>query len=136
MRKILVSVILYGALVWPVSAQEGDGTAIRTTIQNQMEAFRAEDAEAAFAFASPMIKGYFGTPERFGQMVRGGYPMIWAPSTVEYLGLRREQGRLLQRVLVRDAENAIFLFDYDMVATPDGWQINGVYPVAEGGAGA
>jgi hypothetical protein len=37
---------------------------------------------------------------------------------------------------VRDADGSIFLFDYEMVAMPDGWRINGVFPVRDSGVGA
>ncbi len=114
-----------------------DPGAIQTVIQGQMDAFVAKDANQAFSFASPMIKGMFGSPENFGSMVSGAYPMIWSPASVKYLGMRKAGAMLLQRVLVTDASGKSFLFDYDMVEVPpDGWKINGVYPVPDEGAGA
>ncbi len=94
-----------------------------------MEAFRAGDPAAAFAFASPMIKRMFGTPETFGSMVQSGYPMIWAPGEVRFLGASRGPGGIEQRLAVTDRQGGIHFFDYDMIETPDGWQINGVRPV-------
>ncbi|MFM2355317.1 MAG: hypothetical protein RLZZ528_1053, partial [Pseudomonadota bacterium] len=90
--------------VAPLRAEEAANTEIQGVIQSQIEAFLAKDEGLAFSFATPMIKGMFGSPAVFGDMVRRGYPMIWAPSDVEYLGLRAEGGRTLQRVLVRDAD--------------------------------
>lgn len=75
-------------------AQEGDGAAsgreaaIRGVIGSQLDAFEADDVDRAFGFASNGIRGMFGTPERFGQMVREGYPMVWRPGEVRYLELR------------------------------------------------
>ena len=34
-----------------------------------------------------MIQGMFGTPARFGLMVRNGYPMVWRPAEVEFLSV-------------------------------------------------
>ncbi|MFM2356250.1 MAG: hypothetical protein RLZZ528_1986, partial [Pseudomonadota bacterium] len=34
------------------------------------------------------------------------------------------------------ADGSIFLFDYEMVAMPEGWRINGVFPVSDSGVGA
>ncbi len=121
----------------PAQGDEVSETAIRGVIQGQMEAFIAKDAGRAFAFASPMIQGMFGSPDNFGSMVSGGYPMIWSPAAVKYLGLRQAGGMLMQRIMVTDASGKTFLFDYDMVEVPDaGWKINGVYPVPDQGAGA
>ena len=38
-------------------------------------AFKAVDFAQAFTYA-PNIKGMFGTADRFGMMVRNGYPMV------------------------------------------------------------
>ena len=46
---------------------------------------------AAFDYASPTIRGIFGSPDRFGAMVQQGYPMVYRPSEVRYLE-RREFG--------------------------------------------
>lgn len=136
MRRVLLAVAVVAGLAGAGVAQDAEAPAIQGVIQNQMDAFLKENSAEAFNFASPMIQGIFGSPGNFGAMVRNSYPMIWKPSSVQYLGLRKENGLLLQRVLVKDASGAIFLFDYEMVPQPDGWRINGVFPVREGGAGA
>ena len=78
MIRVLLLILALGL---PAQAQSDD---IEAVIGAQLEAFAADDFAKAFTFASPMIKGMFGTPERFGQMVRGGYPMVWRPSRVEF----------------------------------------------------
>ena len=50
-----------------------DRVAIETTISAQMDAFRRDDGEAAFAFAAPGIRARFGDAETFMTMVRSGY---------------------------------------------------------------
>lgn len=119
-----------------VTAEEPGGSAIEGVIQSQIDAFLAQDPVTAFGYASPMIQGMFGTAENFGRMVQTGYPMIWKPSGVRYLGARTENGMTLQRVLVTDPSGATFLFDYEMVQLPEGWRINGVFPVRDTGVGA
>lgn len=111
------------------SAMADDGSDIRSVIGDQIAAFAADDLTRAFDFASPMIQRMFRDPETFGRMVASGYPMIWRPEAVRYLDLHEENGRLLQRMGFRDAEGQFHLFDYEMIAGPDGWRINGVYPV-------
>ena len=99
---------------------------IENTIQSQVEAFLANDPTTAFSFASPGIKRLFGTPERFGVMVKNGYPMVWAPAEVKFLELRSQGPLLLQKVLFVDANGAPHVLEYSMLETADGWQIDGV----------
>jgi Domain of unknown function (DUF4864) len=111
------------AVASSASAQEEP---IRQTIQSQMEAFLADDFEAAFGFASPGIKSLFGTPENFGAMVTQGYPMVHRSSDVQMLELREVAGELWQKVMVTDQAGRTHLLDYQMIETPEGWQINAV----------
>lgn len=100
--------------------------AIEQTIQSQVDAFLAEDATTAFTYASPNIKRLFGTPERFGSMVKNGYPMVWNPSEVKFLELRRQGPFLFQKVLFIDQNGAPHVLEYNMLETDAGWQIDGV----------
>lgn len=134
MRRMMLTGLLLATLVG--GARADDRTVIEGVIQNQVDAFLAGDTARAFSYASPMIRGIFGTPDNFGRMVETGYPMIWKPASVQYLGVRTEGGRTLERVLFKGAEGAIGLFDYEMMQGPDGWVINGVYPVAGPTTGA
>lgn len=135
MRAVLLVIALITAGLGAARAEDAAGEQIRGVIQSQIDAFLAEDAATAFTFASPTIKGIFMSPENFRRMVETGYPMIWKPSAVEFLGLREENGMTFQRVKVTDGAGAAFLFDYEMVALPEGWRINGVFPVRDSGVG-
>ncbi|TVP73227.1 MAG: DUF4864 domain-containing protein [Rhodobacteraceae bacterium] len=123
MRHILLSCLLALALAAPAKAQQDP---IQQVISDQIAAFLADDLEAAFGHASPAIKGLFGTPERFGQMVQGGYPMVYRPSEVIMLDQSRENGQAEQRVMLRDAAGRLHVLAYAMIETSQGWQINGV----------
>lgn len=133
MRGPAFAFLLSLCLTLPAAAQEGP---IQSTILNQIEAFRADDFATAFTFASPTIKGIFGTAENFGTMVRNGYPMVHRPAEVKMLDLREVAGALWQRVMITDAQGQTHLLDYQMVETADGWQINGVQLLRSGGVGA
>lgn len=136
MTRALLSLILITFTALAAPAQEARVPAIETTIQNQFDAFLQDDVTTAFSFASPSIKGIFGSPERFGQMVQQGYPMVWRPADVKYLELRNVAGNLWQRVMVTDQSGAVHMLDYQMVQTPEGWQINGVQLLPQAGVGA
>lgn len=136
MRHIFAALAISLGLSAPIGAQETADAAIQSTIQNQIAAFQADDFAQAFSYASPTIKGLFGTSQNFGAMVQRGYPMVYRPAAVRMLGLRRVDGRLWQRVMVTDQAGATHMLDYQMVETPDGWQINAVQLLPQSGVGA
>ncbi|WP_299287300.1 DUF4864 domain-containing protein [uncultured Tateyamaria sp.] len=123
MRKWMMGAALAMSMAGIAVAQ---GTEIEAVIGSQIEAFEADDFAGAFAFASPSIQGIFRTPENFGRMVTQGYPMVWRPAEVTYLGLRQENGAYWQTVRIVDGDGAVHLLDYRMLETEDGWKINGV----------
>lgn len=123
MIRMILAVVLAFHLAGPARAQTDD---VQGVIGAQIEAFQRDDFATAFTFASPMIRGVFGTPERFGRMVRQGFPMVWRPADVQYLEQSERGGLTYQKVLIQDAAGAYFALEYEMLATPEGWQINGV----------
>ena len=125
MRRLLFALLV--ALTPALAlAQVMHNPAIESVIRRQIEAFQADDFSTAFNFASPGIKGIFQTPERFGRMVVDGYPMVWRPSDMRFMELRHEDGRLFQKVMLRDADGRVHSLDYEMIEGGDGWQINSV----------
>ena len=123
MQLKLYAVLTAALLALPVQAQEAP---IQSTIQSQLDAFQSDDYARAFTFASPMIKGMFGTPDNFGTMVQQGYPMVARHGAVQMLELRTVAGNLWQRVMITDTMGRTHLLDYQMIETTDGWQINAV----------
>ena len=79
---------------------DGERTAIRRVIEQQMEAFRRHDAKAAFAHAAPAIQEMFGTPETFMLMVRREYPPIYQPRSFTFGELEIIGGEFTQNVTV------------------------------------
>lgn len=123
MRAFLTALALIFGLVGAAQAQSDD---IEATIGAQLDAFKADDFDAAFTYASPNIQRLFQTPDNFGRMVRGGYPMVWRPAEVTFLDLAETGGFLFQRVQIRDGAGRLHLLEYQMIETEEGWKINGV----------
>ncbi|MEM8579972.1 MAG: DUF4864 domain-containing protein [Pseudomonadota bacterium] len=123
-RLLLALSIVLAASV--AQADEAAAPDIQATIGAQLEAFRADDFARAFTYASPMIQSMFGTSERFGVMVRNGYPMVWRPAEVQYLDLEDRGGSLYQNVLIRDMQGGRHVLEYQMIRNQAGWRINGV----------
>ncbi len=138
MRMVLSTVVFLMAMTLSLKAETAlpREPGIETTIQSQIDAFLADDFATAFTFASPNIQGLFGSPDRFGAMVRQGYPMVWRPSDVQFLELRETNGRLLQKVMVRDAGGTFHVLEYQMIEADGRWRINGVQLLRAPGVGA
>ncbi|MBE1283574.1 MAG: DUF4864 domain-containing protein [Rhodobacteraceae bacterium] len=133
MRAVLLSLVFVWSMLGAAQAQNAE---IESVIGDQIEAFKVDDFDQAFTYASPSIQGIFGSPERFGQMVRNGYPMVWRPDEVRFLELREVAGNLWQRVMITDAEGQVHLLDYQMISLGNAWKINGVQFVKQPGTNA
>lgn len=137
MRRIFLGLGLAAMMAVPAVAGGPPDPGIPSVIQRQFDAFRSDDVATAFSYASPTIRGLFGTPESFGAMVRYGYPMVLHPADVRFLDQTVIEGAIWQRVMVRDAAGRVHFLSYQMQPTPEGgWQINGVrlLEVSETGA--
>jgi hypothetical protein len=122
LRAALAALMLAAA---PAAAD--DAAEIRAVIQRQLDAFGADDWAAAFEHASPGIQGIFRTPEGFGRMVRGGYPMVWRPCRVEVGPLEQGPNGPVQIMRFRDADGADYVAAYSMTLVDGRWRIDGVH---------
>jgi hypothetical protein len=123
--RLLLVLLLFAAGLGPAGAGERE-TAIRGVISAQIEAFRADDAGTAFAFASPAIQNLFRTPAAFIAMVRRGYVQVYRPRSFTFLPLETDaEGRLLQPVLVQGPDGDLVRAVYEMVEIEGRWRING-----------
>ena len=105
---------------------DADRTAIRQTIRSQIEAFKADDADLAFSFATPMIQSRFGNASRFVAMVKRGYLPVYRPRQIEFTDLLDVRGKPTQRLVVVGPDNDVFSAYYLMEQQTDGsWRISG-----------
>ncbi|WP_170386045.1 DUF4864 domain-containing protein [Ruegeria atlantica] len=123
MNRLLLALSLSVGLASDAFAQSAE---IEANISAQIQAFKADDFDTAFTFASPNIQRLFQTPENFGVMVKRGYPMVWRPADIRFLELREVAGALWQKVMITDGAGRVHILDYQMVALENGWKINGV----------
>ena len=129
MFRRFVALLLLAIAPAPAMAQApADRAAIERVIRDQMAAFAADDAAAAFAFAAPSIQAIFGTPENFLAMVRSGYAPVYRPRAVAFAELGLHEGMLVQRVLVTGPDGIAEAAHYVMERQPDGrWRIAGCF---------
>ena len=103
-----------------------DAHAVRAVIEAQLDAFQRDDAQAAFALASPGIRETFGDPETFMAMVRSGYAVVYRPRSVRFDTPVMVAGQVLQPVRLWDAEGQGWMALYPMQRQPDGsWRTDG-----------
>ncbi len=125
----LLALILAAAV--PVAAQDlssADRSAIRDVIRYQVDAFRRDDGPSAFGLASPAIRGMFGTPDVFMNMVRQGYQPVYRPRTFDFREIVTRDGAIMQKVHVVGPDGRPVIANYPMVKQPDGtWRIDGCF---------
>ena len=132
----LLTVFVLFSLAAPVVAQSqaltaADHTAIQTVIEQQLAAFRQDDAAGAFAFASPAIQAKFGTPEGFLHMVQTAYQPVYRPRHVVFKELQILDGVPTQSVLLVGPDGVPVMAFYIMQKLPDEvWKIAGCYLTA------
>lgn len=132
-RRSVVVALLLGLAAAPASAlaQVADPAskdAIEKTISGQIDAFARDDATTAFSFAAPSIQRQFGSPDRFMMMVMRGYPMVYRPSSVQFLqSSPNGTDSIMQAVQISDSRGKVWIALYNMRMIGDGdWRIAGV----------
>lgn len=99
--------------------------AIQGVITGQIDAFRHDDAPAAFGFASPDVHTKFGTAEVFMDIVRRGYQPVYRPSSVTYGSASVEGEHIVQRVEVVGPDGRAYQALYYMIQGTDGmWRVD------------
>lgn len=121
---LLAVAALHASAQGVIPAEEA--RAVRAVIEAQLAAFRRDDAEGAFALATPGIRASFGTAANFIDMVRSSYGVVYRPSSVQFEAPVIVEGELVQPVRLTDAEGRAWIALYPMQKQPDGsWKTNG-----------
>ncbi|MGQ0509589.1 MAG: DUF4864 domain-containing protein [Betaproteobacteria bacterium] len=103
-----------------------DARAVREVIEQQLDAFRKDDAEGAFALATPGIRASFGTAANFMDMVRTSYAVVYRPRSVQFEAPVLVDGEVVQPVRMTDADGRAWIALYPMQKQADGsWKTNG-----------
>jgi hypothetical protein len=123
---LLLAVALLAHAVSAPAQADPDVEAAGRVVLQQLEAFRRDDFDGAFGFASSQIRQLFDRL-RFEAMVRNGYPEIArSVSALIAGGERRDGGLVYLLVRVRGANGQRVEAVYEMVLEHDAWRINGV----------
>ncbi|MDW5443437.1 DUF4864 domain-containing protein [Polaromonas sp. SM01] len=134
----LARLLVLAAWVWAglVSANAASLTAaeeqgVRETVQGQLAAFAADDANKAFSYATPHVRETMGNAASFLALVRKAYPMVYRPASVAFLKPESRDGQVIQRVQVLDAGGASWLAIYGLERHGNAWRISGCVVVED-----
>lgn len=99
----------------------------RSIIRNQISAFLNDDADAAYSFASPAIRGKFPDKTVFFDMVRRGYQPVYRPGNFAFGRSKVLGDEVIQEVLISAPDGKDWTAVYQLTKQPDGsYKINGV----------
>ena len=119
--------VLSGALHAKDAPPEADVAGVQAVISGQMEAFKRDDGEAAFAYAAPGIKSIFASPEIFMEMVRQQYAPVYRPQFVEFLKPFAIGDHFVQPLILTGENGVTVLARYSLRRQSSGdWRIIGV----------
>lgn len=102
-----------------------DVGAMQRVIDAQLDAFARDDAQGAFAFASPGIQARFGTAETFAQMVREQYAAVYRATSRMFLRPVVEEGTVIFPVQLSDRDGRVWVALYTMRHGASGWKVAG-----------
>lgn len=126
---VLAFVASFAVVLGPADARSEEA-AIRSVIESQIEAFRADDGPRAYSYAAPGIKDMFRDDTRFMAMVRQGYRPVYRPRDYTFGALRDTPHGPVQEVFVVDEAGVSWVALYSLEQQPDGsWKISGCHLV-------
>jgi hypothetical protein len=127
--RALVLLLAFGGVALadqPANVSASDRDAIQSVIAAQIEAFRHDDADAAFADAAPNIQSRFGSAERFLGAVQQLYKPVYRPRSFSFGALVTDEDELIQKVEIVGPDGVHQTARYSMVKLPDGtWHTGG-----------
>lgn len=123
----------------PVLAQdtEADPSAWQATVSGQIEAFRLENAEAAFYFAGAPFHTSFPSAEAFyAAIVGSGYGPIGESSSHSFGSYTvRADDTVLQEVKLVGRDQSLYGAVYQLTEESEGWRVLGVQLIKQPGIG-
>jgi len=124
---------LLGTAPGAAAQADTDSLAIQHVIEAQWQAFLDDDAEKAFALASPSVRDTFVTADNFMTTVRNDYPMVYRHAASQFLDEEMHPGFSFQLVKLSATDGEVWLVVYQMQKQEDGgWKIGGVVAVPRG----
>ncbi len=111
----------------PAIARQAGSLEARAIIQRQLDAFKQNDADSAFALASPGLRETYANPHNFMESVRSGETPFFTRRMIEYHDFVAAGDVAAQSVVLVDDDSYVWTVVYKLSRQPDGsWLIDGV----------
>ena len=127
-RKMRLAILFVCLSLFAVPTRAGETAQpeARALIEQQLDAFARDDAEGAYALATPGIKAIFTDSETFMAMVRQGYAPVYRHRSVEFGTFVEDGDKIEQSLTIVDEDNNVWNAIYYLERQPDGtWRTNG-----------
>jgi hypothetical protein len=118
MRTLLLLVAVLVSFALPVRAD--DVANAQSVIRAQEEAFRRDDATAAYSYAAPGIRQIFPQADIFMSMVQHAYTPVYRHKSFEFGEAQTAGGQIAQRVHIVDDNGEAWEALYTLEVQPDG----------------
>lgn len=127
MRTVLSLLALLVTTTGALALDETDHKAARATIERQIEAFKKNDPDTAYAQAAPIIRNMFSSPETFIAMVEKGYKPVLRPRSYNFDAVQDAgDDEIAQGVQLQDEDGTDWIALYMLQKQSDGaWRITG-----------
>ncbi|MEZ4316373.1 MAG: DUF4864 domain-containing protein [Myxococcota bacterium] len=103
-----------------IAALEQQRGPIESMVRDQIEAFRRDDAAAAWKPVAPGLKRQLGTADRFLEMVREGYAPVYRPQRYSFGRMLYFDGGPAQSLDVVGPDGKPYRAIYLLEQQPDG----------------
>lgn len=124
--RVLIAVLVCVLVVAPDVHAQADEKAAAEPVLRQLEAFRRNDYDTAYTFASAQIRQLFDRAA-FERMVKSGYPEIADSLRATVIATRvGPDGHVYLVIKIRGANGQPVEAIYDMIQEDGSWKINGV----------
>lgn len=115
------------AAILSAAAQENDPSrdGMREAIENQIDAFRRDDASAAFALMAGEVRRRFRGSNHFLDVVRPAYEPLHRSASLVFLGRHASGDEIVQQMLVKQKGGSWWFAFYRMRREDGAWRSSG-----------
>lgn len=127
-HAVLLATFLIAAMPAAAWAEPSgaDKDTFKALVQGQLQAFRQDDATAAYDRAAPGIQRMFPSPDIFMSMVRQAYPPVYRSATVAFGEVVEGPAGPMEKVYLTAADGTNWIALYTFEKQADGsWKISG-----------
>jgi hypothetical protein len=121
---VAIALAAFSVKARAVELTDADVRQVQAVVAAQLSALAADDADTAFATATPKVRAEIGDAARFLALVRKTYPMVYRTTSVGFQKAEVDEGQVVQLVDIRDADDKAWLVVFAMERQGDrSWKI-------------